>query len=174
MGLPLLLPGLLLASLQAEKPEPLFEMKQPRHLSAPEGGSILIRFSFFHPWELAKDPNVRISWRWKHFHGEYLYKTTPPFIHENFKNRLFLKWREPEKTSSLWISHLRREDQSVYFCQVALDTLTDGKQMWQSIEGTNLTVTPGLHQLYPFHFYLPEPRTTSLAHPRLVHLCAPS
>ncbi|KAB0340921.1 hypothetical protein FD755_024609 [Muntiacus reevesi] len=146
MGLPLLLPGLLLASLQAGhwaqiNPEPLFGMKQPRHLSAPEGGSILIHFSFFHPWELAKDPNVRISWRWKHFHGEYIYKTTPPFIHENFKNRLFLNWRESEKTGSLRISHLRREDQSVYFCQVALDTLTDGKQMWQSIEGTNLTVT---------------------------------
>ncbi|KAB0384841.1 hypothetical protein FD755_006758 [Muntiacus reevesi] len=154
MGLPLLLPGLLLASLQAGhwaqiNPEPLFGMKQPRHLSAPEGGSILIHFSFFHPWELAKDPNVRISWRWKHFHGEYIYKTTPPFIHENFKNRLFLNWRESEKTGSLRISHLRREDQSVYFCRVQLDTLTDGKQMWQSIEGTNLTVTPATPCLSP-------------------------
>ncbi|KAB0346133.1 hypothetical protein FD755_024222 [Muntiacus reevesi] len=147
MGLPVLLPLLLLASLQAgpwaqRNPEPLFEMKQRRHLSAPEGGSIHIPFSFSYSWALAKDPNVRISWRWKHFHGEYIYKTTPLFIHENFKNRLFLNRREPEKTGSLWISHLRREDQSVYFCQVALDTLTHGKQQWQSIEGTNLTVTP--------------------------------
>ncbi|KAM9724886.1 paired immunoglobulin-like type 2 receptor beta isoform 2-T2 [Dama dama] len=108
MGLPLLLPLLLLVSLQA-----------------------------------AKDPNVRISWRWKHFHGEFIYNMTPPFIHENFKNRLFLNWTEPEKTGSLRISNLRREDQSVYFCHVALDTLTYGKQRWQSIEGTNLTVTPG-------------------------------
>ncbi|KAB0352239.1 hypothetical protein FD754_017096 [Muntiacus muntjak] len=149
MGLPVLLPLLLLASLQAghwaqRNPEPLFEMKQRRHLSAPEGGSIHIPFSFSYSWALAKDPNVRISWRWKHFHGEYIYKTTPLFIHENFKNRLFLNWREPEKTGSLWISHLQREDQSVYFCQVALDTLTHGKQQWQSIKGTNLTVTPAI------------------------------
>ncbi|XP_043771190.1 paired immunoglobulin-like type 2 receptor beta isoform X3 [Cervus elaphus] len=147
MGLPLLLPLLLLASLQAghwaqRNPEPLFEMKQPRNLSAPEGGSIHIPFSFSYPGKLAKDPNVRISWRWKHFHGEYIYNMTPPFIHENFKNRLFLNWTEREKTGSLRISDLRREDQSVYFCQVALDTLAYGKQRWQSIEGTKLTVTP--------------------------------
>ena len=118
-------------------------MKQPRHLSAPEGGSILINFSFFHSWALAKDPNMRISWRWKHFHGEFIYNTTPLFIHEDFINRLFLNWTEREKTGSLWISNLRREDQSVYFCRVELVTLTDGKQVWQSIEGTKLTITPG-------------------------------
>ena len=117
-------------------------MKQPRHLSAPEGGSILINFSFFHSWALAKDPNMRISWRWKHFHGEFIYYTKPLFVHENFKNRLSLNWRKPENTGSLQISDLRREDQYVYFCQVALDTLTDGKQQWQSIEGTKLTITP--------------------------------
>ncbi|CAI9173251.1 unnamed protein product [Rangifer tarandus platyrhynchus] len=143
MGLPLLL----LASLQAghwaqTNPEPLFEMKQPRELSAPEGGSIHIPFSFFHSWALAKDPNVRISWRWKHFHGEFIYNMTPPFIHKNFKNWLFLNWNKGQKTGSLWISHLRREDQSVYFCHVALDTMRYGKQQWQSIEGTKLTVTP--------------------------------
>ncbi|KAM9725778.1 paired immunoglobulin-like type 2 receptor alpha isoform 2-T2 [Dama dama] len=118
-------------------------MKQRRHLSAPDGGSIHIPFSFSYPGKLAKDPNVRISWRWKHFHGEFIYNMTPSFIHENFKNRLFLNWTEPEKTGSLQISDLRREDQSVYFCRVELVTLTYGKQQWQSIEGTNLTVTPG-------------------------------
>ncbi|CAM9181671.1 unnamed protein product [Rangifer tarandus platyrhynchus] len=144
MGLPLLL----LASLQAGEwlgtnPEPLFEMKQPRELSAPEGGSIHIPFSFFHSWALAKDPNVRISWRWKHFHGEFIYNTTPLFIHEDFKNRLFLNWTQREKTGCLRISNLRREDQSVYFCRVELVTLTHGKQVWQSIKGTKLTVTSG-------------------------------
>ncbi|KAB0348321.1 hypothetical protein FD754_013178 [Muntiacus muntjak] len=149
MGLPLLLPGLLLASLQAghwaeRNSKAFFEMKQPSHLSAPEGGSIHIPFSFSYSWALAKDPNVRIFWRWKHFHGEYIYYTTPLSTHKNFKNRLFLNWTEPEKTGSLLISHLRRTDQSVYFCRVQLDTLTDGKQVWQSIEGTNLTVTPAM------------------------------
>ena len=117
-------------------------MKQPRDLSAPEGGSILIPFSFSYSGELAKDPNMRISWRWNHFHGEFIYNTTPLFTHKNFKNRLFLNWTEPEKNGSLQISNLRREDESVYFCRVQLDTLRDGKQRWQSIEGTKLTITP--------------------------------
>ena len=67
---------------------------------------------------------------------------TPLFTHKNFKNRLFLNWTEPEKNGSLQISNLRREDESVYFCRVQLDTLRDGKQRWQSIEGTKLTITP--------------------------------
>uniref|UniRef100_A0AC11C8D1 Uncharacterized protein n=1 Tax=Ovis aries TaxID=9940 RepID=A0AC11C8D1_SHEEP len=148
MGLPLLLPLLLLpASLQAghrsqRNSEPHPEMKQPTDLSAPEGGSILIPFSFSHSWELAKVPNMKISWRWKQFHGEFIYNTTPLFIHKNFKNRLSLNWTEPEKNGSLRISNLRREDQSVYFCRVQLDTLRHRKQQLQSIEGTTLTITP--------------------------------
>lgn len=147
MGLPLLLPLLLLpASLQAghrtqRNSQPYFEMKQQRDLSAPEGGSILIPFSFSYSWELAKDPNMRISWRWNHFHGEFIYNTTPLFTHKNFKNRLFLNWAEPKKNGSLRISNLRREDESVYFCRVQLDTLRDGKQQWQPLEGTKLTIT---------------------------------
>ena len=86
---------------------------------------------------------MRISWSWKHFHGEFIYNTTPLFIHEDFINRLFLNWTEREKTGSLRISNLRREDQSVYFCRVELVTQRYGKQVWQSIEGTKLTVTPG-------------------------------
>ncbi|KAI4559804.1 hypothetical protein MJG53_018330 [Ovis ammon polii x Ovis aries] len=148
MGLPLLLPLLLLpASLQAghwaqRNSEPHPEMNQPMDLSAPEGGSILIPFSFSHSWELAKVPNMEISWRWKHFHGEFIYNTTSKFIHKNFKNRLSLNWTEPEKNGSLQISNLRREDQSVYFCRVHLVTLRHGKQQLQSIEGTKLTITP--------------------------------
>ncbi|XP_055418162.1 paired immunoglobulin-like type 2 receptor beta [Bubalus kerabau] len=148
MRLPLLLPLLLLpASLQAghrtqRNSQHHYEMKQPRDLSAPEGGSILIPFSFSYSWELAKDPNMRISWRWNHFHGEFIYNTTPLFTHKNFKNRLFLNWAEPEKNGSLRISNLRREDESVYFCQVQLDTLRDGEKRWQSLDGTKLTITP--------------------------------
>ena len=112
--------------------EPHPEMKQPADLSAPEGGSILIPFSVSHSWELAKVPNMKISWRWKHFHGEFIYNTTPLFIRKNFKDRLSLTWTEPEKNGSLRISNLRREDQSVYFCRVQLVTLRHGKQMWQS------------------------------------------
>ncbi|XP_061064658.1 paired immunoglobulin-like type 2 receptor alpha isoform X2 [Eubalaena glacialis] len=148
MGLPLLLPLLLsLASLQAGHcAEPIpntdFGMNQPKKLSAPKGGSIHIPFSFYYSWESAKVPNVRISWRWKHFHGEFIYNTTPLFIHKDFKDRLLLNWTKGGKSGSLQISKLRWEDESRYFCQVEVDTLRKGKQTWQSIEGTTLTVIP--------------------------------
>ncbi|XP_066868806.1 paired immunoglobulin-like type 2 receptor beta isoform X2 [Kogia breviceps] len=148
MGLALLLPLLLpLASPQAghwaePSPNTDYGMNQPKELSASIGGSVHIPFSFYYPWQLAKVPNVRIFWRWKHFHGEYIYKTTPLFIHKDFKDRLLLHWTQGRKNGSLQISKLRKEDEATYFCQVALDTLRSGKRMWQSIPGTTLTIIP--------------------------------
>ncbi|XP_036682031.1 paired immunoglobulin-like type 2 receptor alpha [Balaenoptera musculus] len=148
MGLPLLLSLLLsLASLQAghwAEPNPStdFGMNQPKELSAPKGGSIHIPFSFYYSWESAKVPNVRIFWRWKHFHGEFIYNTTPPFIHKDFKDRLLLNWTKGGHNGSLQISKLQWKDESRYFCRVEVDTLRQGKQTWQSIEGTALTVIP--------------------------------
>ncbi|XP_068379960.1 paired immunoglobulin-like type 2 receptor alpha [Eschrichtius robustus] len=148
MGLPLLLSLLLsLASLQAghwAEPDPSidFGMNQPKKLSAPKGGSIHIPFSFYYSWESAKVPNVRLFWRWKDFHGEFIYNTTPPFIHKDFKDRLLLNWTKGGQSGSLQISKLRLEDGSRYFCRVEVETLRKGKQMWQSIEGTALTVIP--------------------------------
>ncbi|XP_054570881.1 paired immunoglobulin-like type 2 receptor beta isoform X2 [Eptesicus fuscus] len=145
MGLPLLLPLLLAASLQAGGSaecilNPDLGLYQPERLSAPEGGSIDIPFSFCLSWELATDPNVRIYWRWKDFHGEFIYNTTPPFTHEDFKNRLSLNWAKGQTNGSLRISNLRREDQSKYFCRVRLTT-RKGEKEWQSIKGTKLTIT---------------------------------
>lgn len=149
MGLPLLLPLLLLlpASLQAGgsakcKSVFAFEVNQPKHLSAPVGGSIHIPFSFCYPWKLAKDPRVRIFWRRKEFHGEFIYNTTPPFTHEDYKGRLFLLWTKGQRNGSLQISNLRKEDESEYFCRVHLYARTErGEEKWQSIEGTKLTIT---------------------------------
>lgn len=117
-------------------------MNQPKKLSASKDGSIHIPFSFCYSWELDKVPNVRLSWRWKHFHGEFIYNTTPLFIHKDFKDRLLLNWKKGGKNGYLQISKLRREDESTYFCRVEVHTLRQGKQMWQSIEGTTLTITP--------------------------------
>ncbi|XP_008050515.2 paired immunoglobulin-like type 2 receptor beta [Carlito syrichta] len=118
-----------------------YGINQPKHLSAPVGGSIEIPFSFYHPWELAEDPKVAISWRRGHFHGEFFYNTTPRFTHKDFKNRLRLNWTQGQESGSLRIWNLRREDQTVYFCRVHLNTKTEGRQTWQIIEGTNLTIT---------------------------------
>ncbi|XP_014391009.1 PREDICTED: paired immunoglobulin-like type 2 receptor alpha isoform X4 [Myotis brandtii] len=153
MGLPLLLllllPLLPPASLQAGGSAKCtsnldYEVKQPEHLSAPEGGSIDIPFSFCYSWELASDPKVGISWRWRDFHGEFIYNTTLQFTHEDFKNRLSLNWTKGQRNGSLRISNLRREDECSYFGRVQLTTRNEGKKVWQSIPGTKLTITTGL------------------------------
>ncbi|XP_012878864.1 PREDICTED: paired immunoglobulin-like type 2 receptor alpha [Dipodomys ordii] len=121
-----------------------YGMKQPKHLSAIVGGSIKIPFSFFHSWKLARNPEVKLFWRWRSFHGEFIYNMTPPFIHEHFKDRLVLNFTENGNSGFLSISNLRKEDETMYFCRVHLKTKKNGEQRWQSIEGTNLTITEAI------------------------------
>ncbi|XP_045675303.1 paired immunoglobulin-like type 2 receptor alpha [Phyllostomus hastatus] len=118
-----------------------YEVNQPKHLSAPVGGSIHIPFSFCYSWKLAKDPRVRISWRREHFHGEFIYNSTPPFTHKDYKGRLSLLWTEGQRSGSLQISNLRKEDEFQYFCRVRVNTLTGRSKGVQSLEGTKLTIT---------------------------------
>ncbi|XP_012887236.1 PREDICTED: paired immunoglobulin-like type 2 receptor alpha isoform X3 [Dipodomys ordii] len=99
-----------------------FGMKQPKHLSAIVGGSIEIPFSFFHPWELPRNPKVKLFWRWMWFHGEFIYNTTPPFIHKHFKDRLVLNFTKDRTSGSLSILNLRKEDENMYFCRIHLKT----------------------------------------------------
>ncbi|XP_040586980.1 paired immunoglobulin-like type 2 receptor alpha isoform X1 [Mesocricetus auratus] len=125
-----------------------YGVNQPAHLSGVQGGSIEIPFSFYFPWKLAKDPQMRILWRWKNFHGEFIYNSSPPFIHEHFKNRLVLNWTQPQTSGVLRILDLKEEDQTVYFCRVHLNS-REGKKEFQSIPGTNVTITRGEHILAP-------------------------
>ncbi|XP_052024625.1 paired immunoglobulin-like type 2 receptor beta [Apodemus sylvaticus] len=120
-----------------------YAVNQPANLSGVQGGSIEIPFSFYFPWELAKDPKMRIVWRWKVFHGEFIYNSTPPFIHEHFKDRLILNWTQGQTSGVLRILTLKETDQATYFCRVFLQT-TKGMKNWQSIPGTQLTVTHAL------------------------------
>ncbi|XP_036032663.1 paired immunoglobulin-like type 2 receptor alpha [Onychomys torridus] len=119
-----------------------FGVNQPARLSGVQGGSIKIPFSFYFPWELAEDPQMRIHWRWKHFHGEFIYNSTPPFILEHFKNRLILNWTQPQTSGVLRILNLTKEDQTVYFCRVRLNT-RHGVEEWQPVVGTQLNITRG-------------------------------
>ncbi|XP_073931711.1 paired immunoglobulin-like type 2 receptor beta isoform X3 [Castor canadensis] len=97
-------------------PKHFAEVKQEKHLSGFKGGSIQIPFSFSYPWELAMDP-------------------------QDFWDRLSLNWTKGRNSGFLSIQNLRKKDETTYFCRVQLNTLRDGQQMWQSIEGTALTVT---------------------------------
>ncbi|KAM6156405.1 paired immunoglobulin-like type 2 receptor alpha [Erethizon dorsatum] len=149
MGWVLLLLWLLSVSLQAGDSavfsrEPPYGVTQPRNLYAPIGGSVEIPFSFYHPWTLARNPQVRLSWRRDHFHGEFFYDMSTAFTHKNFKDRLFLNWTKEQTSGSLRIQNLRAEDQNVYFCRVQLKTQSEGTKVWQAIKGTTLTITSGL------------------------------
>ncbi|XP_047693570.1 paired immunoglobulin-like type 2 receptor alpha isoform X3 [Prionailurus viverrinus] len=147
MGPSLLLSLLLLpASLQAGSskecnPNTDFGVNQPASLSAPEGGSTCISFSYFHCWELAKDPRLSTAVRRRDFHGEVIYNSTQRFIHKDYKNRISLDLREGQNSGTLCIRNLQKKDENRYFCRVQVETLRDGKQVWQSIPGTKLTIT---------------------------------
>ncbi|XP_075831190.1 paired immunoglobulin-like type 2 receptor beta-2 isoform X2 [Microtus pennsylvanicus] len=129
-----------------------FGVNQPARLSGVQGGSIEIPFSFYFTWELAKDPQMRILWRWQHFYGELIYNSSSGFIHEHFKDRLILNWTQPQTSGVLRILDLKEKDQTVYFCRVHLNT-KHGLEKWQSLVGTRLTITPRKH--------IPAPRITA-------------
>ncbi|XP_029419030.1 paired immunoglobulin-like type 2 receptor alpha isoform X2 [Nannospalax galili] len=120
-----------------------YGVEQPPYLSGVLGGSIDIPFSFYFPGKLAKNPQMRISWRWKHFHGKFFYSSTPSFIHKHFENRVTLNWTQGQTSGVLRILNLLEEDKTSYFCRVSLNTLKEGRQQWQSIEGTTLTIAHG-------------------------------
>nr|XP_012422922.1 PREDICTED: paired immunoglobulin-like type 2 receptor beta [Odobenus rosmarus divergens] len=147
MGPSLLLSLLLLPTcLQAGSSEECdlktgYGIEQPNHLSAPMGGSVHIPFSFYYCWKLAKDPRVSIALSREHFHAQFIYNSTQPFIHEEYKNRISLNLSMGQKFGSLCISNLRKEDANVYFCRIQVKTLRHGTQVWQSVQGTRLTVT---------------------------------
>ncbi|KAM5131221.1 paired immunoglobulin-like type 2 receptor alpha isoform 2-T2 [Callospermophilus lateralis] len=88
----------------------------------------------------AENPDVRISWRRKEFHGPFFYNHTSSFTHEDYKNRLSLNWKKGQNFGSLIIQNLREEDESTYFCRVQLNT-KEGTKQWQSIKGTTVTIT---------------------------------
>lgn len=116
-----------------------YGVNQRAVLSGIQGGSIEIPFSFYFPWELAMDPQMSIAWRWKFFHGEFIYNSTQPFLHEHFKGRLIVNWTQGQTSGVLRILKLKKNDQSTYFGRVFLQT-TEGMKVWQSIPGTKLIV----------------------------------
>nr|XP_042124497.1 paired immunoglobulin-like type 2 receptor beta-2 [Peromyscus maniculatus bairdii] len=120
-----------------------FGVNQPARLSGVQGSSMEIPFSFYFPWELAEDPQMRILWRWKIFHGDYIYNSSSGFIHEHFKNRLILNWTQPQTSGVLRILDLKTKDQTTYFCKIMLNT-REGKKSWQSIAGTQLIISSAI------------------------------
>ncbi|XP_038202563.1 paired immunoglobulin-like type 2 receptor alpha [Arvicola amphibius] len=160
----LLLPA---ACLQAGKTtgsyrERYFGVLQPARLCALQGGFIEIPFSFYFPWELAKDPQMMILWRWKEFHGELIYNSSSGFIHKHFEGRFILNWTQPQTSGVLRILDLKEKDQTMYFCRVCLKT-TKSMEVFQSIKGTHLTI------IHAPTTTSPSPTTATSARTKNVH-----
>nr|XP_021506353.1 paired immunoglobulin-like type 2 receptor beta isoform X2 [Meriones unguiculatus] len=119
-----------------------YGVNQPARLSGVQGGSIEIPFSFYFPWELAEFPQMSIAWRWKHFHGDFIYNSTIGFIHSHFKNRFTLSWTQGQKYGVLRILNLQEDDEGMYFCRVHLQS-TEGLKILQSYNGTRLIIIRG-------------------------------
>ncbi|XP_005367355.1 paired immunoglobulin-like type 2 receptor alpha [Microtus ochrogaster] len=140
-----------------------FGVNQTAHLSGVQGSSIEIPFSFYYPWKSPKDLQMRILWRWKHFHGAFIYKSSSGFIHKHFKNRLILNWTQPQTSGVLRILDLKKKDQAVYFCRVHLKARKVKEEFFQSIPGTNLSITPSECILAP-RTISSSPTTATSAH----------
>lgn len=106
-----------------------YGINQPAVFSGVQGGSIEIPFSFCFPWELAQDPQMSIAWRWKEYHGKFIYNSTLPFIHEHFKDRLILNWIQGQISGLLRILNLKENEQDTYFCNICLSTTEDRKRL---------------------------------------------
>lgn len=143
-----------------------FGVNQPERCSGVQGGSIDIPFSFYFPWKLAKDPQMSIAWRWKDFFGHFIYNSSMPFIHEHFKGRLILNWTQGQTSGVLRILNFKESDQTWYFCRVFLQT-TEGIKFWQSLPGTQLTLTQALNTTMRSPFIVTSEFTTAgLEHTR--------
>eukprot|EP00073_Rattus_norvegicus_P051727 XP_017454111.1 PREDICTED: paired immunoglobulin-like type 2 receptor beta isoform X1 [Rattus norvegicus] len=120
-----------------------YGINQPAVFSGVQGGSIEIPFSFCFPWELAQDPQMSIAWRWKEYHGKFIYNSILPFILEHFKDGLSLNWTQGQISGLLRILNLKENDQATYFCNICLSTTEDRKR-WQWIPGTQLSIVHAL------------------------------
>ncbi|XP_028639876.1 paired immunoglobulin-like type 2 receptor beta-2, partial [Grammomys surdaster] len=118
-----------------------YGVDQPANVSGVQGGSVEIPFSFYFAKKLATNLRMIIAWRWNGFHGDFIYISSLPFIHEqHFKDRLILNWTEGQTSGVLRILKLKETDQATYFCRVYLQA-AEGMKEWQSVSGTQLTVT---------------------------------
>ncbi|XP_044930989.1 paired immunoglobulin-like type 2 receptor alpha isoform X3 [Mustela putorius furo] len=121
-----------------------YGINQPDRLSAPEGGSVRIPFSFYHDLELAPDPRVSVALTRTHFHGPVIYNSTQPFIHKDYRNRISLELPKGQRSGSLQIWNLQEKDGNLYFYRIQVETLRCGTKVWQALNGTKVTITPAL------------------------------
>ncbi|XP_077170304.1 uncharacterized protein LOC143825836 isoform X5 [Paroedura picta] len=124
--------------------EQQYQVCQPLQLSAMANESVTLpcHFSFPQSWEPSH--HAQVHWRLGHFHSQrYLFICCWNLTHidQDFQGRVSLAREEGQPyTASIRIVALRESDTQLYFCRVSVET-KEGKKEWQTIHGTNLTVT---------------------------------
>nr|XP_020646097.1 paired immunoglobulin-like type 2 receptor beta isoform X2 [Pogona vitticeps] len=123
-----------------------FSIWQPCHLSAQAKESITLPCKFSYSWKVPPNPEIWVYWRLGSFHSQtYLFNHTSQklYTHKNFSRRVSLVG-DPEKKheASIQIGSLSELDSNIYFCRISVQT-EKKRKTWQSIKGTNLTVTAG-------------------------------
>ncbi|XP_077170303.1 paired immunoglobulin-like type 2 receptor alpha isoform X4 [Paroedura picta] len=128
--------------------EQQYQVCQPLQLSAMANESVTLpcHFSFPQSWEPSH--HAQVHWRLGHFHSQrYLFICCWNLTHidQDFQGRVSLAREEGQPyTASIRIVALRESDTQLYFCRVSVET-KEGKKEWQTIHGTNLTVTAAQH-----------------------------
>ncbi|XP_015270360.1 PREDICTED: paired immunoglobulin-like type 2 receptor alpha [Gekko japonicus] len=122
-----------------------YQVCQPTQLSAVVNGSVTLpcRFSYDSRWEPSAAAQVR--WRLGGFHStRYLFSCCLDQRHTDpeFQGRVSLDREEGQRhTASIRITALRESDSRLYFCRVSVKPQFGKEKEWQTITGTNLTVT---------------------------------
>ncbi|XP_020378253.2 paired immunoglobulin-like type 2 receptor beta-2 [Rhincodon typus] len=115
-----------------------FTVNQPDRLESVEGESIEIPCTFAYP-DGYKPTQINIHWRRWEFHGEFIFNTSRRYTHPEYRERIeFLGLPYKERTGTIRIKQLRRQDTTRYYCRV--ETTGEGNKVWQNIPGTFLTV----------------------------------
>ncbi|XP_048372811.1 paired immunoglobulin-like type 2 receptor beta [Sphaerodactylus townsendi] len=115
-----------------------FQICQPLQLSARVNGSVTLPCSFTHK---QNGDAAQVHWRLGGFHSKRFFfnccTTSRLHTDPDFEGRVSLAKEEGRQhTASIRITDLRESDSGLYFCRVSV-----GEAEWQTINGTNLTVT---------------------------------
>ncbi|XP_048476095.1 paired immunoglobulin-like type 2 receptor alpha [Rhincodon typus] len=115
-----------------------FTVNQPDRLEGVKGGSIEIPCTFAYP-DRYRPTRMNILWRRWEFHGELNFNMSRRYTHPEYRERIqFLGLPYKERTGTIRIKQLRRQDTTRYYCRV--ETTGNGEKIWQNIAGTFLTV----------------------------------
>lgn len=103
--------------------------------------------TFNHTSKWRPTTDIRVSWRLEGFHSKIFVfnytNNTTQYTHHNYSDRIALVGDLQKNNASIQIAALKESDSNKYFCRVHMKISTGKEEFWQTLEGTNLTVSGG-------------------------------